>query len=276
MARLRNEAARLRVDVREGVHTVRTRDAEIRRLANILRKVAADSAARRRELARATAERNVLGSQLIRRNDEAALLVEKVRLLHGALQRARVQYQARVDDVRVLATAVRDARRDLAAARNGAGALNGLERELIRSTRSLLTERSRAAALAEELENPMNVHRSRKLQGTDPATFEMIKKIQMSQQRLMRKAEEVVERDAIIEEKTQEYQDLKDYVSRVPSPNTIERTSRSRSVIKDKTRQVMALKSELKMSELLVSPPFPPYRPVTCGVQVSACLRYPI
>mmetsp|Transcript_29155 Transcript_29155/g.57997 ORF Transcript_29155/g.57997 Transcript_29155/m.57997 type:complete len:179 (-) Transcript_29155:56-592(-) len=97
----------------------------------------------------------------------------------------------------------------------------------------------------------MNVHRSRKLQGTDPATFEMIKKIQMSQQWLMRKAEEVVERDAIIEEKTQEYQDLKDYVSRVPSPNTIERTSRSRSVIKDKTRQVMALKSELKMSELL-------------------------
>ena len=42
-------------------------------------------------------------------------------------------------------------------------------------------------ALSEELENPMNVHRWRKLEGSDPATYEMIQKIQTLQKRLIAK-----------------------------------------------------------------------------------------
>jgi len=44
---------------------------------------------------------------------------------------------------------------------------------------------------AEELENPINVHRWRKLAGSDPATYEMIQKIQTLQKRLIAKTEEV-------------------------------------------------------------------------------------
>lgn len=46
-------------------------------------------------------------------------------------------------------------------------------------------------ALSEELENPMNVHRWRKLEGSDPTTFEMIQKIHTLQKRLIAKTEEV-------------------------------------------------------------------------------------
>lgn len=46
-------------------------------------------------------------------------------------------------------------------------------------------------ALSEELENPMNVHRWRKLEGSDPSTFEMIHKIHTLQKRLITKTEEV-------------------------------------------------------------------------------------
>jgi hypothetical protein len=46
-----------------------------------------------------------------------------------------------------------------------------------------------------ELENPMNVHRWRRLEGSDPATYEMVQKIQTLQRRLIAKTEEVVERD---------------------------------------------------------------------------------
>lgn len=45
-------------------------------------------------------------------------------------------------------------------------------------------------ALSEELENPMNVHRWRKLEGSDPTTFEMIQKIHTLQKRLISKTEE--------------------------------------------------------------------------------------
>lgn len=49
-------------------------------------------------------------------------------------------------------------------------------------------------ALSEELENPMNVHRWRKLEGSDPTTFEMIQKIHTLQKRLISKTEEVCNR----------------------------------------------------------------------------------
>jgi hypothetical protein len=41
----------------------------------------------------------------------------------------------------------------------------------------------------------MNVHRWRRLEGSDPATYEMVQKIQTLQRRLIAKTEEVVERD---------------------------------------------------------------------------------
>jgi hypothetical protein len=46
-------------------------------------------------------------------------------------------------------------------------------------------------ALSEELENPLNVHRWRKLEGSDPAAYELILKIQMLQKRLIAKTEQV-------------------------------------------------------------------------------------
>ena len=54
-------------------------------------------------------------------------------------------------------------------------------------------------ALSEELENPLNVHRWRKLEGSDPSTYEMIHKIQTLQKRLIAKTEEVVEKDLLIQ-----------------------------------------------------------------------------
>lgn len=54
-------------------------------------------------------------------------------------------------------------------------------------------------ALSEELENPNNSHRWRKLDGSDPSTHEMIQKIQALQKRLIAKTEEVVERDLLIQ-----------------------------------------------------------------------------
>lgn len=41
----------------------------------------------------------------------------------------------------------------------------------------MIEERLKAKALAEELENPMNVHRWRKLEATDSENYELMTKI---------------------------------------------------------------------------------------------------
>ena len=75
--------------------------------------------------------------------------------------------------------------------------------------------------LSEELENPLNVHRWRKLEGSDPSTFEMIQKIQ-TLQRLISKTEEVVEKDLLIQEKEKLYMELKAILARQPGPEVAE------------------------------------------------------
>lgn len=65
--------------------------------------------------------------------------------------------------------------------------------------RELLQDRTKVKALSEELENPNNAHRWRKLDGSDPSTHEMVQKIQALQKRLITKTEEVVERDLLIQ-----------------------------------------------------------------------------
>ena len=60
--------------------------------------------------------------------------------------------------------------------------------------------------MSDELENPLNVHRWRKLEGSDPSTFQLIQKIEMLQKRLIRKTEQVIEKDGVIQD--QEHQCL--------------------------------------------------------------------
>ena len=47
-------------------------------------------------------QRDILGTQLIRRNDELALLYEKVKIQQNTLQKGEVAYKERVEEIRNL------------------------------------------------------------------------------------------------------------------------------------------------------------------------------
>lgn len=59
-------------------------------------------------------ERDILGAQLIRRNDELALLYEKIKLQSSTLSKGEVQYSQRVEDIRILKLEVKKMRRERA------------------------------------------------------------------------------------------------------------------------------------------------------------------
>ncbi len=107
-------------------------------------------------------------------------------------------------------------------------------------------------ALSEELENPLNVHRWRKLEGSDPSTYEMIQKIQTLQKRLIAKTEEVVEKDLLIQEKEKLYMELKNILARQPGPEVAEQLSVYQANLREKTKQMKAMASELNMYQAQV------------------------
>lgn len=99
----------------------------------------------------------------------------------------------------------------------------------------------------------MNVHRYRKLEGTDPETYEMIMKIQTLQRRLIAKTEEVSEKEFLIKEKEKLYIELKNILARQPGPEVAEQLAIYQENLKDKTKQMRTMSQELSMYQAQVN-----------------------
>lgn len=65
----------------------------------------------------------------------------------------------------------------------------------------LKRERLKITALAEELELPLNVHRWRKLESSDPERYDLVIKAQSLQRVLIAKSKSVVKKGLLIQEK---------------------------------------------------------------------------
>jgi len=57
-------------------------------------------------------ERDILGTQLVRRNDELALLYEKIKIQQSTLNKGEIQYNQRLEDIRVLKLEIKKLRRE--------------------------------------------------------------------------------------------------------------------------------------------------------------------
>lgn len=220
---------------------------ETNKLESILREAEHERSRMRKEYEVVVNERDILGTQLIRRNDELALLYEKVKIQQSTLLKGQVQYRDRVGEIRVLKLKLSDLKREVGVLRSSVQNIDILKREVHHLSRELLRERAKLKALSEELETPMNVHRWRKLEGSDPATFEMIQKVQTLQRRLIAKTEEVVGKDLVIQEKERLYLELKNILARQPGPEAAEKVSVYRANLKEKSKQMKAMASELNM-----------------------------
>ncbi len=73
--------------------------AELSKLTSIIQEADAERLRQRREYEAVLHERDVLGSQLIRRNDELALLYEKVKVQASTLNKGHMQYRDRYDGI---------------------------------------------------------------------------------------------------------------------------------------------------------------------------------
>ncbi|GAA6111847.1 cilia- and flagella-associated protein 58 isoform X1, partial [Tachysurus ichikawai] len=105
--------------------------------------------------------------------------------------------------------------------------------------KELLKERARCKSLQEELENPMNVHRWRRLEGSDPCTFELIQKTHSLQRRLIAKTKMVVEKEVLLKEKEKEYIELKHKLACMPGPEAAEQLWKTQQTLKKKNKQLI-------------------------------------
>ncbi|KAM4852432.1 cilia- and flagella-associated protein 58 [Thomomys bottae] len=246
---LKAELQKLRQQAMETKHFIEKQEAEERKLLRIIAEADGERLRQKKELDQVVSERDILGSQLVRRNDELALLYEKIKIQQSVLNKGESQYNQRVEDMRILKLEIKKLRREKRILARSVANVEELRQELFHVQREFLKERTRCRALEEELENPMNVHRWRRLEASDPSTFELIQKIHTLQKRLISKTEEVVEKELLLQEKEKLYVELKHILARQPGPEAAEQLQIYRHTLQEKTKQLKVLSSELNMYE---------------------------
>ncbi|KAJ3221633.1 hypothetical protein HK099_003289 [Clydaea vesicula] len=241
------QIGKLSIQHEDAQKMIRNQQAEENKLRHIITETDAERLRQNKEYEAVVQERDILGTQLIRRNDELSLLYEKIKIQTSTLNKGEIQYRERLEDIRVLRLEIKKLRREKAILQTETQNVEGLRNEIFKLQREVLRERTRVKVLEEELESPMNIHRWRKLSGSDPSTFELITKIQTLQKRLISKTEEVVEKELIICQKEKLYKEVKEVLQRQPGPEIAEELRIVKEAVKVKMRECKSLASELNM-----------------------------
>ncbi|XP_030058639.1 cilia- and flagella-associated protein 58 [Microcaecilia unicolor] len=246
---LKAELQKMKQQDLETKQFIENQEVEQKKLLKIISEADTERLRQKKELDQVISERDILGTQLVRRNDELALLYEKIKIQQSILNKGESQYKQRVEDIRLLKLEIKKLRREKGILYKSVANVEELRREIYHIQRELLKERTRCRALEEELENPMNVHRWRRLEASDPSTYELIQKIHTLQRRLINKTEEVVEKELLLQEKEKLYVELKHILARQPGPEAAEQLQLYQQTLREKTKQLKALSSELNMYE---------------------------
>jgi hypothetical protein len=159
-------------------------------------------------------ERNILGSQLVRRNDEMSLLYEKIRLMEKFLHRGEVCLQKCEQNLNATRLELAQTRKENEMLRKVCENVDNLRKELVRCENELMMERDKLKSQDSLLPKQVNVHRWRKLKGCDPDAYELLVKVNTLQKRLISKSEELVFMRLKFLEKDRLFIELKQFFSR--------------------------------------------------------------
>merc|ERR1712010_370958 len=110
---LKNELGKLKKLKTKAESTIEKQHAEIGKLTSIIQKLEDDTIQQKKEYDQVVNERDILGTQLIRRNDELALLYEKIKIQQSTLLKGQAQYRDRLKEIRVLKIKINDLTREL-------------------------------------------------------------------------------------------------------------------------------------------------------------------
>ncbi|NWI96542.1 CFA58 protein, partial [Pitta sordida] len=228
---------------------IENQEAEEKNLLKIIAEADAEKVRQKKEFDKVLSERHALGTQLIHRNEEVALLYEKIKIQQAILNRGEKDYQQRMEDFRLLKLEIKRLRSQKGILGKSVANVEELRFELHHMQKELLKEQARCKILEDELQKPIKVHRWRRLEASDPTTYELILKVQRLQKRLISKTNEVIEKEFLLQEKEKLYVELRQVLAKQPGPEATQQLQQYRHTLQETTKQLKVLSAELNMYE---------------------------
>ncbi|KAM9789003.1 LOW QUALITY PROTEIN: cilia- and flagella-associated protein 58-like [Neosynchiropus ocellatus] len=271
---LKGEVQVTKLQLLETKHRVERQKVEQQNLQKIIADGDTELFRLKKQLEHVVSERDGLGLQLLRRNDERALLYEKIKTQQSLISTGSFHYSQRVDDIRLLKREISKLNHKKNSLEKNLPLMECMRRELFSLQKELRKEKAMNRDLNKQLMT-VNVHRWRRLevtsvglwdpgqiyklfglfvwQGSDPGRFKLIQKIQSLQKRLIAKTRELEEQYFLHEEKEKLYVELKQILARQPGPDAAEQIQLSHKALRDKNKKIQALAAKLSMQDAKMS-----------------------
>jgi chromosome segregation ATPase len=242
-------ALSLKADVQGAKQRGNSLAEEIKQLTQIIANCDAELAKQEMKFNSVTNERNILATQLVRRNEELNLLYEKIRIQQSMLSKGEAQYRERLVDVTMLRRRVQELKAQVRTALSVINVVEKKKRQIANLQRQLLQERMKVKALFEELQTPLNVHRWRRLQGSDPQEYDNIVKIQTLERRFIAKTQENRRKEEMLASRDKQYRDLRAVLARQPGPEIAAQLSVFHRQLIRREEQLARMGDELHSSQ---------------------------
>ncbi|XP_019713262.1 cilia- and flagella-associated protein 58 isoform X1 [Hippocampus comes] len=230
----------------EEIRRVEQQKTEQERLQKIITDRESELMQLKKQLDQVTRERDNLGKQLLRRNEERVLLYEKVKIQQSIICKRDFHHNQKMEDIRLLKLEIKRIRREKNILDKAVPNADDLKRELFTLQRELARERTRNGVLEEQL-NPINIHRWRRLEGSDPCKYELIQKVHTLQRRLINKTEDFEEQEFLLQEKEKLYVELQHILARQPGAEALEQLQHCQWTLRERTKKLMALTAEVRV-----------------------------
>ncbi|XP_054004933.1 cilia- and flagella-associated protein 58-like isoform X2 [Hylaeus anthracinus] len=249
---LKVELQSSRKEVTDLKREIETMKQEEKSLRQVIQRAESDIGRHKKDIDNVMNERDILGTQLVRRNDELSLQYSRIKVLHGTLQRGEEQYNQRLEDIRLLKLEVKNLRTEKVLLTKNIANMSDLRQEVFHLNRDLTKERLKVMALEEEVQTPLNIHRWRKLEGTDPSTYELLMKIQILQKRVLGMASAMIEKEKKIKDTERLYMNLREILSKHPGPHVAISLNKTQKALRERGQKMKCMLAELSMYEVQI------------------------
>ncbi|XP_036323029.1 cilia- and flagella-associated protein 58-like [Rhagoletis pomonella] len=195
-------------------------------------------------------EKNLVGLQMVRRNDEIVVLREKLNNTQTALDQGQTQYNQRVEDIRLLKMEITNLQTERDCLTRAIKSTANMREEIIRLQRSLNQERIKVRSLTEDAKTPTGVHRWRILKGEDPNRYQLLEKVQMLQRRNLKQEIYKEKLEQKLEETHRVCDTLKRVVENLPTTDVKEKLVVTQRINRSQLKKLKALSAELSINQI--------------------------
>uniref|UniRef100_A0A6U0LU49 Cilia- and flagella-associated protein 58 central coiled coil domain-containing protein n=1 Tax=Percolomonas cosmopolitus TaxID=63605 RepID=A0A6U0LU49_9EUKA len=192
-------------------------------------------------------DRDLLGTQVIKRNDHISLLKKKVHIQESIIKKGSHQYRQRDEDCKMLKIKIKELEHKIQVLQKRNSHKEALRGVLTNAQKENKHLKTQLQALSQHLGNPTNVHAWRIVSSKNEGTFDLMVRTQTLQKELLSKRQELCDLQQELIEKDRLCNELRRQFKRMPGPDVQRQLVRYEEQIRKLKEQLKSTTSEMNM-----------------------------